>query len=103
MWKQIAKFLKVYKNSLEGMRDEDYGEEPFGPRLRKIMNEFYVIEYEEKAAQNISDREIESAMHKYSINSIPGFPSLDAFLSLLNPLMNKLKTPAMLLVEEVYR
>jgi hypothetical protein len=26
VWKMIAKFLKVYKNSLEGMRDEDYGE-----------------------------------------------------------------------------
>lgn len=41
VWKMIAKFLKVYKNSLEGMRDEDYGEEPFGPKIRATMNQFY--------------------------------------------------------------
>jgi hypothetical protein len=42
-------------------------------------------------------------MYKYPGNSIPGFPSIDAFLALLNPLMAKLKSPAMLLIEEIYR
>ena len=42
-------------------------------------------------------------MYKYPGNSIPGFPSIDAFLALLNPLLAKLKSPAMLLIEEIYR
>jgi hypothetical protein len=56
VWKMIAKFLKVYKNSLEGMRDEDYGEEPFGPKLRKTMNDFYENEYLDSATENMGDR-----------------------------------------------
>lgn len=34
------------------------------------------------------------AMLNYPGDSIPGFPSIDAFLRLLTPLMKKLQTPA---------
>lgn len=47
----------------------------------------------------MGDREIENAMIKYPGNSIPGFPSIDAFLALLNPLLAKLKSPAVLLID----
>lgn len=57
----------------------------------------------DRATENIGDRDIEQTMYKYPGNSIPGFPSIDAFLALLNPLLGKLKSPAMLLIEEVYR
>jgi hypothetical protein len=67
------------------------------------MNEFYENEYLDRATEHMGDRDIEQAMYKYPGDSIPGFPSIDAFLALLNPLMAKLKSPAMLLIEEIYR
>lgn len=99
VWKQIAKFLRIFKNSLEGTRDPEYGEEPFGPKIRKLLNEFYKDHYDDPATEDLKDEDIEKAMRDFPGDSIPGFPSIDAFLALLNPFLSKLKNPATLLID----
>lgn len=43
----------------------------------------------------MDDKDIQKAMINFPGDStIPGFPSIDAFLALLNPLLKKLQTPA---------
>jgi hypothetical protein len=103
VWKQIAKFLRIFKNSLEGTRDPEYGEEPFGPKIRKLLNEFYKDHYDDPATEDLKDEDIEKAMRDFPGDSIPGFPSIDAFLALLNPFLSKLKNPATLLIDEVHK
>jgi hypothetical protein len=99
VWKLIAKFLRIFKNSLEGTRDPEYGEEPFGPKIRKMLNEFYKDHYDDPATEDLKDDDIDKAMRDFPGESIPGFPSIDAFLALLNPLLSKLKSPALLLID----
>ena len=99
VWKLIAKFLRIYKNSLEGTRDPEYPEEPFGPKIRKMMNEFYKETYEDPATEDLKDEDIERAMRDFPGDSIPGLPSIDDFLALLNALLAKLKNPAVLLID----
>lgn len=55
----------------------------------------YKEQYDEPATIDIDDKDIQKAMINFPGDStIPGFPSIDAFLALLNPLLKKLQTPA---------
>ena len=47
-----------------------------------------------KVSKDLSDADIERAIKNHQGDSIPGFPSIDAFLALLNPLLKKLQNPA---------
>ncbi len=59
------------------------------------MNNLYKEEFDEPATEDLSDKDIERAMINFPGDStIPGFPSIDAFLALLNPLLKKLQQPA---------
>lgn len=49
-----------------------------------------------------SDIDVKNAIIKHEGESIPGFPSIDAFLYLLTPLLFKLKEPAFECVNEIY-
>lgn len=55
-----------------------------------------------KPTETYSDIDIKNAIIKHEGDSIPGFPSIDAFLSLLTPLLQKLKEPAFECINEVY-
>ena len=54
----------------------------------------YRDQYDDRATNDISDKDIHKAMINFPGENIPGFPSIDAFLALLNPLLKKLQTPA---------
>lgn len=55
----------------------------------------YKEQYDEPATIDIDDKDIQKAMINFPGDStIPGFPSIDAFLALLNPLLKKLQNPA---------
>jgi dynamin 1-like protein len=49
-----------------------------------------------------SDDDIKKAIMCHAGDSIPGFPSIDAFLSLLTPELKKLVDPAVECLNEVY-
>lgn len=64
--------------------------------------------YSEQAAKDfrisaeLSDHQIERAIKNHQGDSIPGFPSIHAFLYLLSPRLQKLKEPAIDLLHNVY-
>ena len=64
--------------------------------------------YEDESSSNyrvtkdLSDADIERAIKNHQGDSIPGFPSIHAFLYLLSPKLQKLKEPALDLLNNVY-
>lgn len=94
-WKSVATFLRVYKNSLEGIKSSEYNKDPISADIRQELNGIYQDQYDEAATEDITDKDIDKAMINFPGDStIPGFPSIDAFLALLNPLLKKLQAPA---------
>lgn len=55
-----------------------------------------------KITADLRDEDIERAIKNHQGDSIPGFPSIHAFLYLLSPRLEKLKEPALDLLSEVY-
>ena len=94
-WKSVATFLRVYKNSLNGIKSSEYNSDPISSSIREELTTLYKEQYDEPATEDITDKDIEKAMINFPGDStIPGFPSIDAFLSLLNPLLKRLQNPA---------
>lgn len=94
-WKSVATFLRIFKNSLEGIKSSEYNKDPISSDIRQELNGIYQDQYDEAATEDITDKDIDKAMINFPGDStIPGFPSIDAFLALLNPLLKKLQTPA---------
>ena len=55
-----------------------------------------------KATDEYSDKDIEKAILFHQGDSIPGFPSFDSFLYLIQPQLEKLKEPALDCVQNVF-
>ena len=55
-----------------------------------------------KISDDIRDEEIERAIKNHQGDSIPGFPSIHAFMFLLTPKLQALKEPALDLLSNVY-
>lgn len=55
-----------------------------------------------KASINISDKDIDLAIEMHQGDSIPGFPSVYAFMYLLSEPMSRLKEPAFQCLDEVF-
>ncbi len=55
-----------------------------------------------KISEDIRDEEIERAIKNHQGDSIPGFPSIHAFMFLLTPKLQALKEPALDLLNNVY-
>jgi hypothetical protein len=51
---------------------------------------------------HVSDEQIRRAIVLHQGDSIPGFPSVDSFLFLLNPLLKQLREPAFTLINDVH-
>ena len=52
--------------------------------------------------QEYSDMAIERAIVMHEGDSIPGFPSVDLLIYLLQPQLEKIREPAMELIQDVY-
>ncbi len=61
-----------------------------------MFNELYeeFVKNDFKATKDYSDKEIEKAIVLHQGDSIPGFPSIDSFLYLIQPQLEHLKDPA---------
>lgn len=99
-WNNVAEFLKNYKNSLHGIKNSGI------PALSEIYEELrglYKEQYDETATSLLKDKEIEKALTNFPGDStIPGFPSIDAFLALLSPLLKKLQSPVFNIITRVH-
>lgn len=93
-WKSISSFMRIFSNSINGIKNADYSADPISAEIREELALLYREQYDEPATSNTSDKNIYQAMINFPGENIPGFPSIDAFLALQNPLLKKLQTPA---------
>lgn len=72
----------------------------------KIKLNFYNL-YQEfegyKATSEYNDMYIQKAIQMHEGDGLPGFPSVDVFIYLINPQLEKLRDPALELIQDTYQ
>jgi len=109
LWSLVTKFTENFKNAvrgrydpkLESVLDQDVSG---AARIKAMFAELYgnYVDREFTATEEYTDRDIEKAIIMHEGDSIPGFPSIDSFLFLLQPQLDRLKEPAVELTTYVY-
>mmetsp|Transcript_10573 Transcript_10573/g.17739 ORF Transcript_10573/g.17739 Transcript_10573/m.17739 type:complete len:145 (+) Transcript_10573:437-871(+) len=56
-----------------------------------------------QATQEYNDGNIESAIRMHEGDGLPGFPSVDVVIYLINPQLEKLRDPALELIQDTYQ
>ena len=97
LWNMINEYCDIFKNVLQGKYNNKRlnfleGEGGFKIKIlyKKLLEEF-TGDY--KATARYTDENINYALTIHEGDSIPGFPSVDAFIYLLRPQLEKLKDP----------
>ena len=112
LWNMITDFVTIYKNTITGRFDSkryNNNNNPAGKRElsggAKIKLHFYNL-YRQfvnfKATSEYTDADIEKAIMLHEGDTIPGFPSVDVFIYLIQPQLEKLREPALDLIQDVY-
>ena len=97
LWSMLNEFCAMYKNVLKGKYDskrQTYLKDEGGYKIKalfKTLLDEYTGNY--KATGDYSDDDIDYALTIHEGDSIPGFPSVDAFYYLLRPKLEQLKEP----------
>ncbi|KRX07095.1 P-loop containing nucleoside triphosphate hydrolase [Pseudocohnilembus persalinus] len=107
LWKVINDFCQGFKSQLAGNYDKNAKLEknqiPPGSKIREILTDLYQDKITLEQVQNLfPSKDIERALQFHEGGSIPGFPSIDAFLAIITPRLRDLKGPANLTIREVY-
>lgn len=108
VWTLISEFTEKVKTSISGEYNPNLsrGKKDLlgGVRIRLKFNDLFIDEMSlrYKASKRYTDTEIKAALRLHLGNSLPGFTSADAFQSLMNPLLQRLKEPSIKLLEEVH-
>lgn len=109
IYNMIADFTDNFKNQIMGKYDSKRGSDmkegsSGGAVIKTLFNELYGDQAQKtyKATFEYSDADIQKAIDLHQGDSIPGFPSIDAFLYLVNPQLEKLKEPALDTLQQVY-
>ena len=107
LWNMINEYCDIFRNVLQGKYTNKRlsfldGEGGFKIKVlyKKLLEEF-TGGY--KATKEYSDENINYALTIHEGDSIPGFPSVDAFIYLLRPQLEKLKEPIEECFNEVYQ
>ena len=93
----INEYCQIFRNVLQGKalkNNNHFLKNEGGFKIRKIYENLlkeYIDGY--KAGEQYSDEDVEYVVNKHEGHSIPGFPDIDSFLELLEPLFQKLKNP----------
>ena len=97
LWNMINEYCDIFRNVLQGKYNNKRltfmeGEGGFKIKIlyKKLLEEF-TGDY--KCTKGYSDENINYALTIHEGDSIPGFPSVDAFIYLLRPQLEKLKDP----------
>jgi hypothetical protein len=96
----INSFVDQFKAKIRGKYEpkakHDHREDvSIGARIKLIFAQLYgdyIGKY--RATSEYSDSFIQQTLQAHEGDSIPGFPSIDAFLALIQPQLAKLKSPA---------
>ena len=97
LWNMINEYCDIFRNVLQGKYNNKRlsfleGEGGFKIKIlyKKLLEEF-TGDY--KATKEYTDETINYALTIHEGDSIPGFPSVDAFIYLLRPQLEKLREP----------
>ena len=97
LWNMINEYCDIFRNVLQGKYNNKRltfleGEGGFKIKIlyKKLLEEF-TGDY--KATKGYTDENINYALTIHEGDSIPGFPSVDAFIYLLRPQLEKLRDP----------
>jgi dynamin 1-like protein len=104
LWNMITDFVTIYKNTITGKFDSKRYSQS-NPAVKKELSggakiklHFYGL-YKNflnfNATQEYSDQDIEKAIMLHEGDTIPGFPSVDVFIYLIQPQLEKLREPAL--------
>ena len=103
LWNMINEYCDIFRNVLQGKYNNKRlsfleGEGGFKIKIlyKKLLEDF-TGDY--KATKGYTDENINYALTIHEGDSIPGFPSVDAFIYLLRPQLEKLKEP----IEECFQ
>ena len=107
LWNMINEYCDVFRKVLQGKYNNKRvnfleGEGGFKIKIlyKKLLEE-YTDNY--KATAGYTDENINYALTIHEGDSIPGFPSVDAFIYLLRPQLEKLKDPIEECFQEVFQ
>ena len=100
IWAMITEFVQAYKNQISGKFDtrRKIAGGPQQQQFYRLYSEFENY----SATQEYSDMAIERAIAMHEGDQIPGFPSVDVLNYLIAPQLDKLREPAMELIQDVY-
>ena len=111
LWSMVTDFIQTYKNTISGKYDSKRLMANSGGRNdlsggAKIKMNFYNL-YQEfngyKATSEYNDMHIQKAIQMHEGDGLPGFPSVDVFIYLINPQLEKLRDPALELIQDTYQ
>jgi hypothetical protein len=100
----ISDFTSSFRNTISGKYVANSKAIGAGAKIkedfRKIYDEFIAPDY--KCSAEYSDKHIQNAILIHQGDQIDGFPSMDSFLFLMIPQIEKLKMPAYETLEAIY-
>lgn len=108
LWEMISVFcerfkcsvLSYYSNNIKKHKQEFMG----GAKIKMMFNDLYMdyLNPNYKASKKYTDKNVKHALRIHQGDSLPGFVTSGAFLSLTMPLMDNLKEPAHDCMNEVH-
>ena len=111
LWQMVTEFIQTYKNTISGRYDSKRVMQNQGGAGRelsggaKIKMSFYSLyaEYDTyRACSEYTDMQMQNAIQLHEGDGLGGFPSVDVFIYLITPQLEKLRDPAMELIQDVY-
>ena len=114
LWQMVTEFIQCYKSTISGRYDpKRYGANTStkakeqlqgGAKIKKAFHLLYNDgEFKGmRATGEYSDPQIENAIQMHEGDGLPGFPSVDVFIYLINPQLEKLRDPALELIQDTY-
>ena len=107
LWTMITDFIQTYKNTISGRYDHRramtaHGENRFeisgGARIKMNFYNLYQEFEGYRACTEYNDMHVQKAIQMHEGDGLPGFPSVDVFIYLINPQLEKLRDPALELI-----
>lgn len=110
LWNMITDFIQTYKNTISGKYDSKRVMGQGGGKAdlsggAKIKMSFYNLysEFEGyRACSEYNDMHIQKAIQMHEGDGLPGFPSVDVFIYLVTPQLERLRDPALELIQDSY-
>ena len=107
LWNMVTEFCSNFKNTIAGRYISQPEKATKGISGGTRIKHYYYKIYKEyigsySATSTYSDVDIERAIKIHEGYSMPGFPSVDVFIYLLQPQLRQLREPAMECLQDVY-